>query len=108
MASTSPRLRLQEMVEAIELVTSETADLTIQALEGDKRKRWVIERGIEIISEARHQDIPWRKVAGIGNILRHEYEQVAHDVLWRVVHDELPPLDAVCRTELAALDDEGS
>ena len=118
MASTSPRLRLQEMVEAIELVTSETAGLTIKDLEGDKRKRWVIERGIEIISEAsrrlpdemkdRHQGIPWRKVAGIGNILRHEYEQVAHDVLWRVVHDELPPLDAVCRAELEALDDQGN
>jgi uncharacterized protein with HEPN domain len=50
---------------------------------------------IEIISEAsrhlsdelkaRHPEIPWPKVAGIGNVLRHDYELVAHDVLWRVV-----------------------
>jgi len=41
-------------------------------------------------------------VAGIGNVLRHDYEQVAHDVLWRVVHDELPLLEKACREELAA------
>ena len=71
------------------------------------RKRWLIERGIEIISEAsrrlphelkaRHSDIPWRKVAGIGNVLRH-----AAPVMWALVRDDLPPLEKVCREELAA------
>jgi uncharacterized protein with HEPN domain len=46
-------------------------------------------------------EIPWPKVAGIGNILRHDYMDVARDVLWQVVHDNLPPLEKVCRIELA-------
>jgi uncharacterized protein with HEPN domain len=46
--------------------------------------------------------IPWPKVAGIGNVLRHDYEHIAYDVLWRVVHDDLPTLERVCREELAA------
>ena len=85
--------------------------MTLQALESDKGKRWLVERGIEIISEAsrhldeelkaRHPEIPWSKVAGIGNVLRHEYERVAYDVLWRVVHDDLPPLEKAFREELA-------
>jgi uncharacterized protein with HEPN domain len=68
---------------------------------------------VEIISEAsrrlspdlkaRHADIPWPKVAGIGNILRHEYERIAADILWKLVQDDLVPLDRVCRLELAAL-----
>lgn len=41
------------------------------------------------------------KVAGIGNVLRHEYEDVAHDVLWHMVGDDLPPLEKACREELA-------
>ena len=54
-------------------------------------------------------EIPWPKVAGIGNVLRHEYEDVAHDVLWHVVQDDLPPLERVCREELArAQASEGS
>lgn len=109
--STSSIARLVDIIEAIELVRSETAGVTLQSLESDKRRRWVIERGIEIISEAsrqltdelkaRHPEIPWPKVAGIGNVLRHEYERVAHDVLWGVARDDLPPLEKVCREELA-------
>jgi uncharacterized protein with HEPN domain len=52
--------------------------------------------------KTRHPEIPWPKVAGIGNILRHEYENVAHDVLWHVVRDNLPPLKTVCLRELTA------
>jgi len=40
-------------------------------------------------------------VAGIGNVLRHDYEHVAHDVLWHVVRDDLPLLEQVCREALA-------
>jgi uncharacterized protein with HEPN domain len=51
---------------------------------------------------ARHPKIPWPKVAGIGNVLRHDYADVAHNVLWHVVYDDLPPLEKVCRAELAS------
>ncbi len=90
MAKPSPVPRLTDIIEAIELIRSEMADVTLNAFEADRRKRWLAERGIEIISEAsrhlpdalkaRHASIPWPKVAGIGNVLRHEYELVAHDV----------------------------
>jgi uncharacterized protein with HEPN domain len=102
---------LTDIVEAIEIVRDEMADVTLAAFESDRRKRWVVvERGIEIISEAsrrlpeelkaRHPDIPCPKVAAIGNILRHEYQDVAHDVLWHVVRENLPSLEQVCRAEL--------
>lgn len=56
--------------------------------------------------KARHPEIPWRKVAGVGNVLRHEYERTAPDVLWHVAHEDLPVLDRVCREELAAAPDQ--
>jgi uncharacterized protein with HEPN domain len=40
-------------------------------------------------------------VVAIGNVLRHEYERIAYDVLWRVVSDDLQPLEHACREELA-------
>jgi uncharacterized protein with HEPN domain len=109
--SPSPVPRLTDIIEAIELIRSEMAGVTLAAFEPDRRKRWLVERGIEIISEAsrhlseelkaRQPAIPWAKVAGIGNVLRHEYEDVAHDVLWHVVRDDLPSLEQACREELA-------
>jgi uncharacterized protein with HEPN domain len=112
MASSSAIVRLIDIIEAIELIRAELSGVTMGAFEPDRRKRWLVERGIEIISEAsrrlpeamkaRHPIIPWSKVAGIGNVLRHDYEHVAYDVLWRVVNDDLPTLERVCREELAA------
>jgi uncharacterized protein with HEPN domain len=112
MAPSSPVARLTDIVEAIELIREEMAGVTLPAFEQDRRKRWLVERGIEIISEAsrrlsaemksRHPDIPWPKVVGIGNVLRHEYEDVAPDVLWHVVQEDLPVLEKVCREELGS------
>lgn len=111
MAPRSQTLRLGDIVEAIELIDSEIAGVTLGAFATDRRKRWLVERGIEIVSEAsrhldeslkqRYKHIPWSKVAGIGNILRHDYERVAYDVLWHVVRHDLPVLLAACRAELA-------
>ncbi len=74
---------------------------------------WLIQRGIEIISEAsrhlpndmkaRHPNIPWAKVAGIGNVLRHGYEDIAPAILWKLVREDLPHLEHACRAELAAI-----
>ncbi|KJU82012.1 protein containing DUF86 [Candidatus Magnetobacterium bavaricum] len=112
MTKPSPVPRLTDIIEAIELISSEMDGVTPRDFEPDRRKRWLIERGIEIISEAsrhlpaelkaRHPDIPWPSVATIGNVIRHDYGHVAHSVLWYVVRDDLPPLEKVCREELAA------
>lgn len=111
MAKSSAVPRLSDIIEAIELIRSELTDVTLDEFESDKRKHWLVERGIEIISEAsrrlphalkaRHPNIPWRKIAGIGNVLRHEYERVAHDLLWHVVHSDFESLEKVCREEIA-------
>lgn len=102
--------RLADIVEAISRIDSVLRDVSLAAFEDDWEKRWLVERGIEIISEAsrhlpaalkaRHPDIPWPKVAGIGNVLRHAYDQIAPDVLWKLATVDLRPLAAVCGVEL--------
>jgi uncharacterized protein with HEPN domain len=63
-----------------------------------------IERGLEIISEAsRHipddqkalaPEIPWRQIAAIGNLLRHEYQRADSSLVWNIVIEHLPRLGA--------------
>lgn len=108
----SARARLTDIVEASGLIRSEIQGVTLDEFEADIRKRWLVERGVEIISEAsrrlpddlkaRHPEIPWPKVAGIGNVLRHDYEDVAAPIMWKLVQNDLPVLEAVCRAELTA------
>jgi uncharacterized protein with HEPN domain len=109
--------RLGDIIDAIERIRSVTTSISLDAFEADWQKRWIVERGAEIISEAsrrlpddlkaRHPESPWSRVAAIGNILRHEYERIAPAVLWKMSLDELSPLERVCRFEYQqALDEE--
>jgi uncharacterized protein with HEPN domain len=43
--------------------------------------------------KAKHPDVPWHKIHGLGNLLRHEYRRIDPDILWSVVTDYLGPLD---------------
>ena len=38
--------------------------------------------------------MPWRKVAGIGNVLRHDYDRVDNTVLWQAATAEMRALKA--------------
>jgi uncharacterized protein with HEPN domain len=95
--------RLADIIEAIERINVILADVSLDAFENDWQRQWLVERGIEIISEAsrhlpddlkaRNPEIPWQKVAGIGNVLRHNYESIAAPVLWKLVQADLPTLE---------------
>jgi uncharacterized protein with HEPN domain len=50
--------------------------------------------------KAHHPEIPWAKVAGIGSVLRCDYERIAPDVIWKLAKIDLLVLEAVCRDEL--------
>jgi len=52
--------------------------------------------------KARHPEIAWQKVAAIGNVLRHNYENIAAPVIWKLAHADLPALQKACRDELDA------
>jgi len=107
--------RLADIIEAIERIRRVLDGVTLEAFEQNWEKRWLVERGIEIISEAsrhltddikeRRTEIPWLKVAGIGNVLRHAYDHVAPDVLWRLAQDGLAEIEKVCREELVVAEE---
>jgi uncharacterized protein with HEPN domain len=102
MATRSPLLRIHDMLQSIREIEKAVAGKTLR----DYKRSWVlrsaVERGIEVISEAsrhlgsdlkaQHEDVRWEDIAGIGNILRHEYQRVDAAIIWRAVKNDLPPL----------------
>ena len=99
------------MIEAVERIHSIITDSSLEEFEKNWQHQWLVQRGILITSEAsrqlsletkaRHPEIPWGKVAGIGSVLRHDYERIAADIIWKLVTVDLPVLEAACRQELA-------
>lgn len=102
---------LSDIGSHIDLALEFTEDLTLDAFRKDTKTYYAVLRCLEIISEAsrrlpdelkvRHPQIPWKDIAGAGNIYRHDYDEVLHEVIWRTVHDSLPALRAVVVSENA-------
>lgn len=89
--------RLKDIVEAIDMIDALLAQTEFATLESDRVKRAAFERFLEILSEAsRHisddlksqeTEIPWQRVAGIGNHIRHAYHKVDFQILWNIWSD---------------------
>ena len=117
MVARSPIPRLADIVEAVERIRGVLGETSLESFENDWQRQWLVQRGVEIISEAsrhltdelkaRHPEIPWQKVAGIGNVLRHNYENIAAPIIWKLVQVDLPALGQVCAAELEAVQKSG-
>jgi uncharacterized protein with HEPN domain len=93
---------IHDILETVERVQVKTVGKTFAEFEADWELRFIVQRAIEIISEATRRlpeelkaarpEIEWRSVAGIGNVLRHEYHSISDRVVWDVVQAELPLL----------------
>lgn len=100
-------LRLENILRAIAGIQETVGNLDYETYIAVWSAKHSCERGIEIISEASRYiphdlkdsegAIPWRQIAGIGNVLRHGYEAVSDRVIWDIIQNHLDPLDAAVR-----------
>ncbi|MDO5845873.1 MAG: DUF86 domain-containing protein [Methanocorpusculum sp.] len=98
----SDRLFLCHIHDEILFLDEVTADLTFEMLDSDKRSQHIVQKSIEIIGEAGKQisdelktscpDIPWRQVAGMRDRLTHGYFDINWELVWIVLHDDIPRL----------------
>ncbi len=113
MPSKTTEAYLLDIRHHITLASEWVAGIDYAAYRDDLQKHFAVTRCLEIISEAsrrlpddlkaRHPAIPWRAIAGAGNIYRHNYEDVSEREVWLTVTRDLPPLLAVIESELSRL-----
>ncbi len=93
---------LRDILEAIGMIERFTSGMDFVVFREDPKTVAAVERKLLVISEAAVRlgriaeetfpDLPWRNIRGIGNWLRHQYDGVELEVVWKTVVDELPPL----------------
>jgi uncharacterized protein with HEPN domain len=69
-------------------------------LSGCPRRRATFLRNLK----SQHKNVPWRAVAGLGNVLRHDYPRVKDPRVWRIVSHDLAPLKAAVEAMLQEID----
>lgn len=89
--SRSVALRLNDIVRAIDGAIATVGSADFQTFRTTYHIIRTAERSVEIVSEAtrhipnrlkeNHPHIPWREIAGIGNVLRHNYDRIDDHIL---------------------------
>jgi uncharacterized protein with HEPN domain len=109
------RLRLEHILRGVARIERLTAAKTFDDYLADEGLREMIERNIARISEAarhvpagvkaKHSAIPWRQVVGIGNVIRHDYDEIDDLVMWTTATEKLLPLREAVEAMLRDLED---
>ncbi len=93
---------LQDIIDNIARIERHVGDLDRDAIDADELRHDAVERCMERLCEAAFRlgnraDVllpghPWGRIRGMGNRLRHGYDQIDFNVVWDVVSNEFPRL----------------
>jgi uncharacterized protein with HEPN domain len=95
--------RLEHIATAIRNIRQFTTGHTRESFERNLAVRLAVERLLEVISEAsryiptetksKEHHLDWRRLADLGNRLRHAYHETDAGLLWAMIENNLEPLD---------------
>ena len=100
--TTDPRVYLSHILESIGLVQTYTQEIAKEDFLSSQQVQDAVIRRIEVIGEATKnlpaefkenwRDVPWRRMAGMRDVLIHEYFGVDLTETWKTVQADLPEL----------------
>ena len=91
---------IQDMLESLQRIERYCAGVTAEGFAADLLLQDAVVRRLEVIGEAskhvpqemreQYRDIPWRSIAGLRDVLIHDYSGVNVERIWQVVTLDLP------------------
>jgi len=96
------KLYLQDIWESILAIEEYTSQITDKEFYSNLQVQDAVARRLEIIGEAvknidesfrnKYPEIPWKKIAGMRDIIAHEYFAIKLERIWDVIKKDLPEL----------------
>lgn len=104
--------RLHDMRQSINDIRALLQGRSLDVLYSDRPTRAAFERFLEILSEASRTvpeewkaevapELPWRRLADLGNHIRHAYHKIDVEILWNIYENEMDALERAVDAMLA-------
>lgn len=94
--------------DCIQSIEAYTKGYDLEQFLGDKKTQDAVIRNLEVLGQTvkdfgiedlqrDYPDVPWSQVAGMRNIIAHEYLGLDSHIIWETVHKHLAPVGLAIR-----------
>ena len=108
------RFRLGHILDAIDRISKYTQGMTFNEFSQDSLTFDAVVRNLEIIGEAarnipedvrsQYNQIPWREMLGMRNVLAHGYMSLDIPTIWQTVTEALPTIGPMLEAMLGQME----